>query len=74
MKRGRNEEGSNDVLSRSILMDFIKEGETIGTAAAVIQVEHFSLPRTYSNHDNRFTCYICKIIHILHFKRLQVLA
>ena len=45
MKRDRNVEGSNDFLSRSILMDFIKEGETIGTAAAVIQVDHFSLPR-----------------------------
>ena len=52
MKRGRNEEGSDDFLSRSILMDFIKEGETIGTAAAVIQVDHFSLPRTYCDYND----------------------
>ena len=57
MKRGRNEEGSNDFLSRSILMDFIKEGETIGTAAAVIQVDHFSLPRTYSDHNDKFSLF-----------------
>ena len=52
MKRGRNEEGSNDFLSRSILMDFIKEGETIGTAAAVIQVDYFNSPWTYSDHND----------------------
>ena len=62
MKRGRNEEGSNDFLSRSILMDFIKEGETIGTAAAVIQVDHFSLPRTYSDHNDNFLCLTCLIL------------
>ena len=38
MIEGSNNEGSNEFLSRSILMDYIKEGETIGTAAAVIQV------------------------------------
>ena len=36
---GRENEASNEFLSRSILVDYIKEGETIGTAAAVIQVE-----------------------------------
>ena len=35
---GRKNEGSNEFISRSILMDYIKEGETVGTAAAVIQV------------------------------------
>ena len=39
VNKGENDENSNESLSRSILMDFIKEGETIGTAAVVIQEE-----------------------------------
>ena len=34
----QNDELTNDSVSRKILTDFIKEGETIGTAAVVIQV------------------------------------